>query len=171
MTRVGARKKGTHVEEPKIREATAEDVPVILTLIRELAAFERLPDQVVATEETLRETLFGDDAVARVILAEVGGEAVGFAVYFFNFSTFVGRPGLYIEDIYIRSAHRGAGIGKAMMRHCARVALERRCGRIEMAVLHWNPARSFYERYGAEAMEDWIIYRIAGDAIRGLAAS
>ncbi len=157
--------------EPSIREATADDVPVILALIKELADFERLPDQVIATEETLRETLFGDGAVAKVILAEIDGEAVGFTVYFYNFSTFVGRPGIYLEDIYIRSEHRGSGIGKALMQHCARVALERGCGRIEMAVLHWNPARSFYEQYGAEPMEDWIIYRISGDAIRGLAES
>lgn len=155
--------------EPIIREATVDDVPVILTLIRELAEFERLPDQVIATEETLRESLFGEDAAARVILAEMDGGPVGFTVYFYNFSTFVGRPGVYIEDIYIRPDHRGTGVGTAMMRHCARIALEKKCGRIEMAVLHWNPARSFYERYGAEAMEDWIVYRISGDAIRRLA--
>ena len=160
-----------HSVEPTVREATVGDVPAILTMIQELAEFERLPDQVIATEEILRETLFGDGAVARVILAEVNGEPVGFTVYFYNFSTFVGRPGLYIEDIYIRPEHRGAGIGGLMMRHCARVALEGGCGRIEMAVLHWNPARSFYERYGAEAMEDWIVYRISGDAIRGLAGN
>lgn len=161
----------THATEPTIREATVNDVPVILTLIKKLAEFERLPDQVIATEEILRETLFGEGAVARVILAEVNGGPVGFAVYFYNFSTFVGRPGIYIEDIYILSGHRGTGIGEAMMRHCARVAMEKGCGRIEMAVLHWNPARSFYERCGAEAMEDWIIYRISGDAVRRLAES
>ena len=155
----------------RIRGAVPDDVPEILTLIQELAEFERLPDQVIATEEILRDSLFGEGAVARVILAEVSGEPVGFTVYFYNFSTFVGRPGIYIEDIYIRPDHRGAGIGALMLRHCARVALEEKCGRIEMAVLHWNPARSFYERYGAEAMEDWIIYRISGEAIRGLAES
>lgn len=156
-------------KEIHIREAGVDDVPVIFTLITELAAFERLPDQVFATEEILRESLFGEGAVPRVIIAETDGGPVGFVVYFFNFSTFVGRPGLYIEDIYIRPGNRGTGIGKVMMQHIARIALEKRCGRIEMAVLHWNPARSFYEQYGAEAMEDWIIYRLSGDAIRRLA--
>jgi GNAT superfamily N-acetyltransferase len=152
----------------RIRAAAVADVPLILTLIKELAEFERLPDQVFATEETLRETLFGEHPAASVIIAEVGDDPVGFAVYFHNFSTFVGRPGLYIEDIYIRPEHRGGGVGKAMMRHCARVALETACGRIEMAVLHWNPARAFYEKLGAEAMEDWIIYRLREDQIRAL---
>jgi GNAT superfamily N-acetyltransferase len=154
--------------DPTIREATPDDVPVILTLIKELAEFERLPDQVVATGEILRESLFGERASARSLVVEIGGAPVGFAVYFHNFSTFVGRSGLYIEDIYIRPEHRGTGIGKAIMQHLARVAIGEGCRRIEMAVLHWNPARGFYERFGAEAMEDWIIYRISGDAIRRL---
>ena len=163
--------KGTKPVDLIIREAVVDDVPVILALIKELAEFERLSGEVAATEETLRETLFGGNAVPRVILAELSGEPVGFTVYFYNFSTFVGRPGLYVEDIYIRPTHRGSGIGKAMMRRCARIAMERGCGRIEMAVLHWNPARSFYEKYQAEAMSDWILYRISGDAIGRLAES
>jgi GNAT superfamily N-acetyltransferase len=153
----------------RIREAVVEDAPLILALIRELAEYERIADQVAADEETLRRTLFGEGAVPRAIIAEVDGEPVGFAVYFYNFSTFVGRPGLYIEDIYIRPAHRGSGAGRAMMRHCARVAERKGCGRIEMAVLDWNPARSFYERLGAAAMPDWVIYRLQGGAIRRLA--
>ncbi len=152
-----------------IREAVADDVPVILTLIKELAEFERLTDQVFATEEILHESLFGERIAAHAVVVEIEAAPVGFAVYFYNFSTFVGRPGLYIEDIYIRPEHRGTGIGKAMMRHLARVAIEEGCGRIEMAVLDWNPARAFYERFGAGAMEDWIIYRIAEDDIRRLA--
>lgn len=153
----------------RIREAVVDDVPVILTLIKELAEFERLTGQVFATEETIRESLFGERIAAHAVIAEIEGEPVGFAVYFYNFSTFVGRPGLYIEDIYIRPEYRGAGIGKAVMRHLARVAVAENFARIEMAVLNWNPARAFYERFGAKAMKDWIIYRIAGDDIRRLA--
>jgi GNAT superfamily N-acetyltransferase len=152
-----------------IREAVPRDVPLIHRFIRELAVFERLEKEVEATEENLRETLFGKRAFAHVLIAEIEEEAVGFAVYYYNYSTFVGRPGLYIEDLFVRTEKRGFGIGKALFSHCARTAQEKECGRLEFAVLDWNPARSFYERLGARPMHDWVIYRLSGSALRAAA--
>lgn len=148
-----------------IRDAGIEDIPLIHGFILELAEFEKLVDEVVATEETLCETLFGERAYAHVVIAEMNGEPVGFAVYFFNYSTFMGCPGLYIEDLYVKPSSRGEGIGKALFSHCARVARERKCGRLEFAVLNWNPARRFYERLGARIMDDWVVYRLTGKAL------
>ncbi|HEY5133706.1 MAG TPA: GNAT family N-acetyltransferase [Candidatus Krumholzibacteriaceae bacterium] len=154
-----------------IRQASIDDVPLVLQLIRELAEFERISHEVVATEEIIRESLFGEAQAAEAILAECGGAPAGMAVYFQNFSTFVGRAGLYIEDLYVRPEYRGSGVGRALFRHCAGVALARNLGRVEWAVLEWNPAREFYERFGAKAMDDWVLYRLSGDALKRLGDS
>jgi GNAT superfamily N-acetyltransferase len=160
-------------EEPRIsiRKARPDDIPLVLQLIRELAEFERISHEVVADEEILRESLFGEKPAAEAILADCGDKPVGFAVYFNNFSTFVGRPGLYIEDLFVRPEYRSLGIGKALLRHCARIARDRNLGRVEWAVLDWNPARRFYERFGARAMADWVIYRLSGENLERLADS
>jgi len=154
-----------------IRRASIEDVPLVFELIKELAEFERISHEVVATEETIRENLFGEKPAAEAVLAECGGAPAGFAIYFHNYSTFVGRAGLYIEDLYVRPEFRGEGVGKALLGHCAAVARARNLGRVEWAVLDWNPAREFYEHFGARPMGDWVLYRLTGDALKKLADS
>ena len=156
----------------KVRAASAEDVPLILTFIKELAEYERLSHVVVATEESLRRWLFGEQPVAEVLIAEHGGEAAGFAVFFHNFSTFLGKPGIYLEDIYVRPGFRGRGMGKAMLARLARLARERCCGRLEWSVLDWNePSIRFYESLGAVAMDEWTVHRVTGEALDRLARS
>lgn len=155
----------------QITPATPADVPVILQLIRELAEFERLLDQVTATEEQLREGLFGPKPSAEVIVARLqpGDEVVGFALFFHNFSTFLARPGIYLEDLYVRQKYRGNGIGEALLRRLAALALERRCGRLEWSVLDWNHrAIDFYKSLGAVPMSEWTIYRVTGPALERL---
>ena len=153
-----------------IRAATAGDVPLILGFIRELAAYERLAHEVIATEEGLRDTLFGPRPYAEVIIAEAGGEPAGFALFFHNYSTFLGRPGLYLEDLYVRPAARGRGIGRALLAHLARLAAERGCGRLEWWVLDWNAdAIRFYRSLGAQPMADWTVFRVSGEALERLA--
>lgn len=160
----------TPVPQLCFRFATPEDVPALLTLIRELAEFEHLLDQVQADEATLRDELFGSRRVAEVVLAEMGDEPVGFAVYFHNFSTFVGRAGLYLEDLYVRPAVRGRGIGRALIQFVAKIAVERNCGRFEWSVLDWNTrAIQFYRSLGAVAMSDWTVQRVTGKALERLA--
>jgi GNAT superfamily N-acetyltransferase len=155
----------------EVREASAEDVPLILTLICELAEYERLSHEVVATEDALQEWLFGEKPAAEVLIAEQGAEAVGFALFFHSFSTFLGRPGIYLEDLYVRPAFRGRGVGKATLRHLAKLAKERGCGRLEWSVLDWNePSIRFYESLGAVAMNDWTVHRVTGEALDRLAA-
>ena len=155
-----------------IRAATIVDVPIILQLIRELAEYERAPNDVVATEEKLREVLFGARPSAEVLIALAGDEPVGFAVYFHNFSTWLGRPGLYLEDLFIRPAERGKGYGRALLVDLAKVAQERGCGRMEWAVLDWNePAIQFYRKLGAKPMDEWTVFRLTGDGIAQLAQS
>lgn len=155
-----------------IEPATTADVGLILSFIRELAEYERLLDQVAATEELLREQLFGARPGAEVVIARWRGEPAGFALFFHNFSTFVGRRGLYLEDLFVRPAYRGHGIGRVLLAHLARIALERGCGRLEWWVLDWNePAIGFYRALGAEAMSDWTVYRLAGEPLRALALS
>jgi GNAT superfamily N-acetyltransferase len=156
----------------EIRTTTEADVPIILSLIRELADYERAPDAVVATEEGLREVLFGEKRSAEVLLALEKGEPVGFAVYFFNFSTWLGRPGLYLEDLFVRPNVRGKGYGRALLERLAQIAQERGCGRMEWAVLDWNdPAIQFYRKLGAEPMNEWTVFRLTREGIDKLAAS
>ncbi len=153
-----------------IRPAEPSEAGLVLEFIRELAAYERLSAQVVATEADLRETLFGPHAYAHALFAWLGGAPAGFAVYFFNYSTFRGRPGLYLEDLFVRPAARGRGIGRGLLVHLARLALERGCGRLEWAVLDWNaPAIAFYRSLGAEAVDDWTIFRVHGVPLERLA--
>jgi GNAT superfamily N-acetyltransferase len=159
-------------DEFKIREAVVIDVPVILKLIRDLASYERAPDDVVATEEGLREVLFGSEPSAKVVLAFCNDEPVGFAVYFFNFSTWLGRPGLYLEDLFVKPEARGHGYGRALLVHLAQIAQSRDCGRMEWAVLDWNePAIGFYKTLGAKPQHDWTVFRLTRDEIAKLARS
>ena len=154
----------------EVRGATRQDVPLVLELIRELAEYEKLSHEVVATEDSLLEWLFGDRPVAEVLLAEYGTEAAGFALFFHNFSTFLGKPGIYLEDLYVRPRFRRSGIGKSMLAHLARLARERGCGRVEWSVLDWNePSIRFYESLGAVAMDDWTVHRMTGEALERLA--
>jgi len=154
-----------------IAPATAQDVPLLLALITELADYEKLRHEVVATQASVSQALFGPRPSAEAVVARFGGEPAGFALYFHNFSTFLGKHGLYLEDLYVRPAFRGRAIGKALLRYLAALALQRDCGRFEWAVLDWNrPARDFYEALGAVAKSDWIIHRISGDALKRLAA-
>ena len=154
-----------------LRAATPGDVPLILRFIRELADYERLLHEVEATEERLRETLFGPRAYAEVVIAETQGEPQGFALFFHNYSTFLAKPGIYLEDLYVRPEARGRGIGRRLLAHLARLAKERGCGRLEWWVLDWNePARRFYRSLGAEAMDEWTVHRVAGDALDRLAS-
>ncbi|HEY3362290.1 MAG TPA: GNAT family N-acetyltransferase [Methanosarcina sp.] len=144
----------------RIRAAKKEDVPLILEFVKGIAKFENLSHLVTATEETLAESMFGKRPYAEVFFAELDGVPAGFTVFFHNFSTFVGKPGLYIEDIFVKPEFRGKGIGKAMFLHCIKLAKERNCGRMEWAVLDWNPAREFYEHLGGGPAKGWRIYRM-----------
>ncbi len=155
-----------------LRPARADDSSTIATLVRELAAYERLENEANATADDFRRHLFGDRPAAEVILAEVEGVAVGFALYFPNFSTFRGRPGVYLEDLFVRPEHRGRGIGKALIAAVARVAVDRGAERLEWAVLDWNePSLAFYRSLGAEAMNDWTVHRITDDPLVRLAGA
>ena len=156
-------------DKPRFRAAVRADVPLILTFIRELADYEGMLDEVVADEATLEEWLF-DRRAAEVVFALEEGREVGFALFFHNFSTFLGRSGVYLEDLYVRPEHRGKGYGKALLKRLARIALERGCGRLEWWCLDWNrPSVDFYLSMGAEPMSDWTVYRVAGEALAELA--
>lgn len=149
-----------------LRPAAPADLPAIVGLIRELADFEHLSHLVVVTPESLQPHLFGDKPAAEAVVAEVQGRVVAFALFFTNFSTFLGRPGLYLEDLYVQPAHRGAGLGKALLQHLGALAVERGCGRFEWSVLDWNEnAIRFYEKMGATVMPDWRICRVTGKAL------
>jgi len=151
------------------RFAEKKDVPLILHFIRELAAYEKMLDEVVATEELLSEWLF-EKQKAEVIFAVADGEDVGFALFFHNFSTFLGRAGIYLEDLYVKPEHRGKGYGKGLLKKLAQIAVERGCGRLEWWCLDWNqPSIDFYLSMGAEPMKDWTVYRIAGDTLQEMA--
>lgn len=154
-----------------IRSATEDDVALILYFIRALAEYERLADRVVADEDRLRRTLFGNPRFAEVIFAEENDQPVGFALFFHNYSTFVGLPGIYLEDLFVEPGHRGRGCGKALLRHLAKLAKERECGRVEWAVLDWNePSINFYRSIGAVGLDDWRIFRLGGEALDALAS-
>ena len=154
-----------------IRPATVEDVALVARLIRELAEYERLADAAVATEADLREQLFGERPAAEVLVAEADGEPAGFALFFHTFSTFLGKRGLYLEDLFVRPAFRGLGLGRHLMAALARIAVQRGCGRFEWSVLDWNaPAIGFYRALGATAMDEWTVQRLQGEALRALAS-
>ncbi len=153
-----------------IRQATEADVPLILQFIRGLAEYERLSHEVVADEATLRRTLFGERKVAEVVIGSHDDKPVCFALFFHNFSTFLGRPGIYLEDLFVNPDQRGKGFGKAMLAYLAKLAIERECGRLEWSVLDWNePAINFYKSLGAKPMDEWTMFRVTGDALKELA--
>ncbi len=152
-----------------IRPAQPTDVPVVAELIWQLARFEKLEDEVVLSDELLRVGLFGPHPYAEAVLAEEDGEPVGFALFFHTFSTFLARPGLYLEDLFVLPEHRGRGVGRTLLSHLARLSLERGCGRLEWAVLNWNKdAIRFYERLGAKPNSEWTVYRVTGEALNAL---
>jgi GNAT superfamily N-acetyltransferase len=153
-----------------IRPATVEDTPLLLGFIRQLAEYERLSHEVVADETSLRASLFGDTPAAEAVIGSLEGVPAGFALFFQNFSTFLGRPGLYLEDLFVRPDARGRGLGEALLRHLAQEAVRRGCGRFEWAVLDWNePAIGFYRKLGAVPLSDWTVFRVTGDALLRLA--
>jgi GNAT superfamily N-acetyltransferase len=155
-----------------IRRATPDDVALILHFIVDLARYEKMEDRVVATEERIRETLFGQKPSAEVLIGEEDGRAVGFALFFHNYSTFLARPGIYLEDLFVEPESRGRGYGKALLATLAQIAIERECGRVEWAVLDWNtPAIDFYKSLGANAVDEWTIFRLTGPALASLASS
>jgi len=158
--------------EFKIRKATVKDVSEILKLIKELADYENLLDEVVTSEEQLKETLFGIKSTAEVILAVDKKRVLGFALYFFSFSTFLGCPGMYLEDLFVRENERGSGIGKALLSNMARRVLEVGGGRLDWSVLNWNKkAIDFYKKMGAESLKEWTMYRLTGEKLNDLAES
>ncbi len=154
-----------------IRSATPNDVALIFQFIRELAIYERLEHAVTGNESDLHAALFGARPACEVLIAELDGSAQGFALFFHNFSTFLTRPGIYLEDLFVRESARGAGLGIALMRHIAKLAVERGCGRFEWSVLDWNePSIRFYRQLGAIAQDEWTVQRLSGDALQALAA-
>ncbi len=159
-------------EDLVLRAASVDDVPLLLELIRGLAVYEKLEHQVVATEQNLRDSLFGARPYAEALIAEWQGVAAGFALYFHNYSTFLGRPGLYLEDLFVKPDFRGKGIGRRLLSELAALAVARGCGRLEWSVLDWNaPALGFYRSVGAVPQTDWIIHRLTGESLQALARS
>ena len=155
-----------------IRPAQPDDTPIICGLIRELAEYEKLTHQVVLEEQRVHEHLFGSQPCVEAVLAEDDGQIVGFALFFSNYSTFLGRPGIYLEDLYVKPEHRGGGHGRALLGEVARLAVERDCGRLEWAVLNWNqPSIEFYNRLGGGPLDGWTTYRVTGEALANLARS
>ena len=155
-----------------IRPATAADLPLIAQLIRDLAEYERLAHEVRFDDEVLRTKLFGPRPYAEVVIGEIDGQAQGFALFFHNFSTFEGRPGIYLEDLFVRPEARSSGLGKALLSHLAALAVERDCARLEWSVLDWNePAIGFYKKLGARFMDEWTVMRVDGDALAQLGAA
>ncbi|WP_339487054.1 GNAT family N-acetyltransferase [Pseudomonas sp. EL_65y_Pfl2_R95] len=153
-----------------VRSATRADMPLILGLVAELAEYEKLSDQITADPQEFANHLFGPRPYAEVLIGELDGHACGFALFFHNFSTFLGKPGIYLEDLYVRADTRGSGLGKALLGTLAKLAVARGCGRLEWSVLDWNePAIGFYKQLGANALEDWTQFRLTGDALQNLA--
>lgn len=160
------------MDELSIKPATLSDVPIMLEFIKELAEYEKRLSEVTATQDLLKEHLFGNAPKAEAVIAWQGTTAVGFALFFHNFSTFLGKPGLYLEDLYVRPEYRGAGIGSKLLKYLANLALERGCGRFEWWVIDWNtPAIEFYRRMGAKPMDEWTVQRVEGAALVALANS
>ena len=156
----------------QIHPATPQDIPLILTFIRELAAYEKLADEVVATEDDLHVALFGERPVIEAVIASKDNEPVAYALFFPTFSTFLGKPGLYLEDLYVRPAARGFGVGRKLVEHLARITVQRGWGRLEWSVLDWNePSIGFYKKLGATAMDEWMIFRLTGQALQTLAVT
>ena len=153
-----------------LRKATIEDCPQILAFIEELAEYEKLAHEVVATVETLEETLFGEVAYAQAVIGEYQGKAVGYALFFHNFSTFTGRPGIYLEDLYVQPAMRGKGMGKCLLAYLAKLAVDKNCTRVEWSVLDWNePPIQFYRSIGAAPMDEWTVQRLDGEELASFA--
>lgn len=153
-----------------LKMATEQDVPLILTFIKALAEYERLADAVIATEDGLRQTLFGERPYAECVIARFKGQPAGFALFFHNYSTFLGRPGIYLEDLFVKPEHRGQGVGRALLQFLARLAQERNCGRLEWSVLDWNEsAIGFYKSLGAIPLDEWTIFRVKDEALSRLA--
>jgi len=153
----------------RIRSGVRADVPIIAELIRGLARYEKLEDEVIMTEEGLASNLFGPHHYAETLIAESDGSPVGFALFFHNFSTFLGKPGIYLEDLFVIPESRGGGVGRALLKELARLAIERKCGRLEWSVLDWNrEAIGFYERLGARPNSEWTVYRLTGEALSAL---
>ncbi|MEK7254836.1 MAG: GNAT family N-acetyltransferase [Bacteroidota bacterium] len=162
----------TSIDPLQILPASEKDIPLILQFIKELAEYERLSHVVVATEEMLHDALFGHRKVAEVLLAFWEGQPAGFALFFFNFSTFLARPGIYLEDLFVRPEFRRKSIGKALLIALAKLAMERNCGRLEWSVLDWNePAIDFYKSLGAVPMDEWTVFRLTGEGLEKLAAA
>lgn len=157
------------VQNIKFRYATIDDTELILHFIKELAEYEKLANEVVTNADELKKSMFGERPAAEVIFALVDDEEVGFVLFFHNFSTFLGRSGLYIEDLFVKPGFRGIGIGKAILSYMSSLALERNCGRVEWWVLNWNPARKFYDSIGAKSMDEWVVYRLSGKELSSLA--
>jgi GNAT superfamily N-acetyltransferase len=156
----------------EIRPASAEDSTLILRLIMDLAIYEKAGDAVIATVSDIEQTLFGEGSTTRALICELNGQAVGFAVYFFNYSTWLGKRGLYLEDLFVSPEHRGLGAGKALLVQLAKIAVSNQCGRLEWSVLDWNePAIKFYQSLGAEPQNEWVSYRLTGQALTELAES
>ncbi len=154
-----------------IKPATGKDVPLILSFIRKLAEYGDISDEVAATEDDIRAALFGPHPVAAAVLAYAGNEPAGFALYSYTFSSFLGRAGMFVEDLYVENAHRSKGVGKALLVHLAKLAQQRSCGRLEWAVLNWNErAMEFYQDLGAEPMDEWTTFRLGGEALERLAS-
>ena len=156
--------------EIQIKPAVPQDVPLILAFLKELAIYEKLAHEVVATESDMHAALFGERRVVETVIASLDGDAVGYALFFPTFSTFLGKPGLYLEDLYVRPAARGFGVGRKMLEHLARITVERGWGRLEWSVLDWNePSIAFYKKMGARPMDEWTVFRLAGESLTSLA--
>ncbi|MEW6997400.1 N-acetyltransferase family protein [Colwelliaceae bacterium BS250] len=156
----------------EIRKATAEDCSLILKFITELAIYEKAEHEVLATESDIKESLFGEGSSTNALICNLNNEPVGFAVYFYNYSTWLGKHGLYLEDLYVSAEQRGSGAGKALLKHLAKIAVSKNCGRFEWSVLDWNePARQFYQSIGAKPQEEWVSYRLTGESLESFANS
>ena len=156
----------------KITDATSEDSALILRFVKELARYEKAEHEVIATESDIEKSLFGQDSTTHAVICSINNEPVGFAVYFFNYSTWLGKNGLYLEDLYVSPEYRSVGAGKALLKHLANIAIEKGCGRFEWSVLDWNePAIKFYQSIGAKPQDEWVGYRLTGDALVGFANS